>query len=209
MSLGNEVVILGMFMATMVVLGSTSVHPEEAMPEANAYVPSLRQIEFWYPRGNPKTPRNGDGRTTFCGYRTQDGAMSMRNTTARFAGVTFLVLQLWGGTVVLAQEAGRQLTVGKRGEFSLTSETKAGTLTLAPGRYILQHRVTRGDHAFHFVNIIPYEPSVSYVPQGEQKCKLEPLKAKSERTQVYLVDEDGAKRITRIEIKGENVAHVF
>lgn len=145
----------------------------------------------------------------------------MRNTTARFAGVTFLVLQLWGGAVVLAQETAHQMKVGKRDDVTLTSVTKVGNLTLQPGHYILQHRVSHGEHAVHFVNFIPYggEPGHgrTYYPSGpigishtgEQECKLEPLMAKVEQTRVYLVDEDGAKRITRIEIKGENVAHVF
>jgi hypothetical protein len=44
---------------------------------------------------------------------------------------------------------------------------------------------------------------------GEVECKLEPLNAKVKRTQVVFAEEHGAKRITRIEIRGENVAHLF
>jgi hypothetical protein len=147
--------------------------------------------------------------------------MSMRNTTARFAGVTFLVLQLWGGAGVLAQETPHQMKVGKRDDITLTSVTRLGSLTLRPGHYILQHRVSHGEHAMHFVKFIPYggEPGHgrTYYPSGpmgishtgEQMCKLEPLTATAEQTRVFFADENGGKRITKIEIKGENVAHIF
>lgn len=142
----------------------------------------------------------------------------MRNTTARFAGVTFLVLQLWGGAGVLAQETPHQMKVGKRDDITLTSVTKVGSLTLQPGHYIIQHRVSHGEHAMHFVNFIPYMGRRgAYYPTGpigtsdagEQMCKLEPLTASAKHTRVFFADENGGKRITKIEIKGENVAHIF
>lgn len=145
----------------------------------------------------------------------------MKNITAKLVALAFTVLQLWSGTIVLAQGTPNQIKVGKRDDVTLTSVTKVGDLTLQPGHYILQHRVSHGEHAVHFVDFIPYggEPGHgrTYYPSGptgishtgEQACKLEPLKAKATQTQVYFADDNGVQRITRIEIKGENVAHVF
>jgi len=43
----------------------------------------------------------------------------------------------------------------------------------------------------------------------EIKCKMEPLNQKATQTTVSFSEEGGARRVTRIEIAGENVAHVF
>lgn len=40
-------------------------------------------------------------------------------------------------------------------------------------------------------------------------CKTEPLGKKVEETAVHSEERDGVRTITRIEIRGENVAHVF
>lgn len=44
---------------------------------------------------------------------------------------------------------------------------------------------------------------------GDVKCGLEPLGKKVQNTAVYINSECGIPRIPRIEIAGENVAHVF
>lgn len=135
----------------------------------------------------------------------------MNSKTARMAGVAILVLQLWSGTMAAVRGKERQVIVGETGVITLKSVTKVGSLTLQPGRYIFHHSVHRsGGRAVHFVMFSPLlKGGISPSQPSEQECQLEPLHAKATRTRVFLVDEDGGKRITRIEIKGENVAHVF
>ncbi len=94
------------------------------------------------------------------------------------------------------------IKVGKKGDISISNETRAGDLVLKPGRYLIQHRVDGSDHSIHFVR-----PSGTEV--GEVKCRLEPLEKKARFTKVYNMKEDGGYRITRVEVTGENVAHLF
>ena len=143
----------------------------------------------------------------------------MKNTLAKLVIVGLLIPQLGSGLTVLGGTGEQGLKVGKEDDITLTSVTKVGSLTLQPGHYILQHRVKHGEHAVHFVKFIPYgggEPGKGrpYYPfsateVGEQQCKLEPLTTPATQTNVFFVDDDGTQRITRIEIKGENVAHLF
>jgi hypothetical protein len=150
------------------------------------------------------------------------GGMQMKNTIARSVALSFLLLQLWNGIVINGQTTQQPVKVGKRDDITITSVTKVGNITLQPGHYILQHRVSHGKHAVYFVKFIPYGggrpvKGRPYYPTGsegtsqagDQECKLEPLPTKAKHTHVFFVDDYGAQRITRIEIKGENVAHVF
>lgn len=133
--------------------------------------------------------------------------------------LTFLILQVWA--VGFARETLNKIKTGIRDEITLSSVTKVGTLTLQPGQYILEHRMSHGKHAMHFVSFIPYGGlpghGRTYYPSGpmgisevgKQACELEPLKAKVEQTRIFLAEENGVKWISRIEIKGENVAHLF
>ena len=149
----------------------------------------------------------------------------MQDGKAKLVISAFLILLL--GVVSFAQETTDQVRVGKEDDITLSSVTKVGTLTLWPGYYILRHKTSHEKHAMHFVSFIPYGgirghgrtyyPAGYSLPSsrmgrfqvGEVECKLEPLNAKVKRTQVVFAEEHGAKRITRIEIRGENVAHLF
>jgi hypothetical protein len=119
--------------------------------------------------------------------------------------------------VVVATAADQQvIKVGKKGEMMFDEETRIGDLTLKPGHYQLQHRVEGADHVVHFIELKgihrnPYYQSgaTGEAHPGEVKCRLEPMNAKASRTAVTVSKEGGVRRITRIEIEGENVAHVF
>ncbi len=71
------------------------------------------------------------------------------------------------------------------------------------------------DHFVHFTELtkdLPYRPGSGGTPKahpGEAKCKLEPLGKKATQTKVYSTKEDGTYRVTRVEVAGENVAHLF
>lgn len=115
----------------------------------------------------------------------------------------------------MAQGKEQVLKVGKNGKIELSEETKVGELTLKPGPYKVQHRVAGSDHFIHFIELtkpIPYRSGSGDTPKshpGEVMCKIEPLNEKIAETKVYLKKEDGMMRITRIEISGENVAHLL
>lgn len=118
-------------------------------------------------------------------------------------------------TTVAAAADQQVIKVGKKGEVMLSQETQVGDLTLKPGHYQMQHRVDGEDHMIHFTELKgmhnpshPGGPTGTAHP-GEVKCRLEPMNAKASQTAVTMSTEGGVRRITRIEIAGENVAHVF
>lgn len=129
-----------------------------------------------------------------------------------------LSLLLW--TVTVAHAAGQKehaLKVGKKGEITLTQQTKVGDRMLEAGTYVVQHRASHGDHFVRFLELKQVEYSTTeisntYTEQdnvGEIKCRIEPATAPIRETNVYTVNEGGAPRITKVAIKGENVIHVF
>jgi hypothetical protein len=114
----------------------------------------------------------------------------------------------------------KTLKTGKKGEITLTQATKVGDLTLQPGTYVVQHRVS-GDH--HFVRFIELKTltALDVSPEtmgwytytaennaGEIKCRVEPAGKSIEATTVTVAG-DGGPKITRVAIKGESVVHVL
>lgn len=119
-------------------------------------------------------------------------------------------------SVTVATAADQQvIKVGKKGEVKFSQDTQVGDLTLKAGNYQMQHRVEGSDHMIHFTELKggdnPYYPSgpTDKAHLGEVKCRLEAMSAKAKETRVTVSTEGGVRRITRIEIQGENVAHVF
>lgn len=116
--------------------------------------------------------------------------------------------------VSIAAAADQQIIkVGKKGEIMLDQVTKIGDITLKPGEYQVQHRV---DGQSHFIQFVAFKSSHhpltawSGTPGvGGVKCSLETLPTKSSVTQVTIDTSGGERRVIRIEIAGENVAHVF
>ena len=102
------------------------------------------------------------------------------------------------------QQMSQQIKVGKTGDMRFDEETRVGDLVLPPGEYRFVHRVAGEDHFVQFVR------AGKSTQLGGVKCQLEPLAKKASRTAVFATEEGGgARRITRIEVAGENVAHVF
>jgi hypothetical protein len=128
-------------------------------------------------------------------------------------------LLLWTVTVSASPaQKEHALKVGKKGEVTLTLQSKVGDIVLPPGTYVVQHRVSDGDHFVRFVELkqggvqpateLPY----SYTEKdkaGEVKCRVEPAAGRVKYTAVYTVTEGGVVRITKVEIRGEDVVHVF
>ena len=113
----------------------------------------------------------------------------------------------------VAAEHEHALKVGKTGEVTFSKETKVGDMTLKPGRYKFQHRVEGDDHFVHFTEWTkPYPAGSTGAPKahpGEMKCRIEPLNKKVSATTIFTVDEGAFQRLTKVEVGGENVAHVF
>jgi len=108
----------------------------------------------------------------------------------------------------------QELKVGKKGDIQFNEETIVGDLRLKAGRYQIQHRVDGADHLMHFTELTKGLPSgvgggSPKSHPGEVKCRLEPLDKKASRTTVFVVQEGGARRVTRILVAGENVTHAF
>jgi hypothetical protein len=131
--------------------------------------------------------------------------------------VTTAVLLL---TVAFASAANEQvIKVGNKGEVIFSQPTQLGDVTLPPGNYIFQHRASGDDHFVKFVGAKEMEHSntamtgkhmqVGPTTSGEVKCAVEPLNHKVTQTAIYIDTDSGVRKITRIEIAGENVAHVF
>lgn len=103
------------------------------------------------------------------------------------------------------QEQG-MVEVGNKGEVSFAVETKVGDLTLRPGLYRFQHRVENGEHYVRFTEL---EKRGIKGVAGEVRCAIEPAGEEFSRTAIFSLDEGGVKRVTRIEVRGENAVHVF
>ena len=115
-------------------------------------------------------------------------------------------------------EQEHEIEVGKNDDVRFTAEMKIGSETLAPGVYRLQHRSEGQDHSIQFSRLGGVSPrSYTWVvaaPGGAKKagqasCRVEPLDQKVDKTSVYSRKENGAERVTKILVRGENVAHIF
>jgi len=128
-------------------------------------------------------------------------AKQLRTLAAAFVA---LILALCMGAAIAANQD-HNMQAGKKTEISLSKPAHVGDVTLAPGRYIFQHEVSGGSHIAMFKG-----PSGTVTALNvEVKCTNEPLKQKVAITSVTVENIGGVDRITRIEIAGENVAHVF
>lgn len=144
----------------------------------------------------------------------------MKLTPLMLAGLACLLL--WTVTVAAASEQKEHAQkVGKKGEITLTQQTKIGDRVLKPDTYVVQHRASGDQHFVRFVEL-KQVPAVAggegagspytYTEQdkaGEIKCRVEPATAPIKETTVYTVTEGGVPRITKVAIKGEEVMHVF
>ncbi len=112
----------------------------------------------------------------------------------------------------------QELKVGRSEDVSFAREVRVGEVTLKPGKYRVRHRVGSADHFVHFEALATTVPSAQKIgtglsvpagQAGEIKCRLEPLGAKVRETTLHLLNEEGGQRLTKVLIRGENVAHVF
>jgi hypothetical protein len=122
-------------------------------------------------------------------------------------------------SVTVASAADEQvIKVGKKGDVVFQQPTQIGDTTLPPGHYVFQHRVSGDQHFVKFVGAKEMEHSGSTMTAPMQvgprtteeiKCTVEPLAQKVKHTSIYSDTGSGVRKVTRIEVAGENVAHVF
>jgi hypothetical protein len=121
--------------------------------------------------------------------------------------------------ITIAAAADQQvIKVGKKGEVVFDQPTQVGDVTLSPGHYVIQHRVSGEDHFVKFVGAKEMQHSgttmtmpmqIGATTSKEIKCAVEPLNQKATQTAVHIDTSSGSRKVTRIEVAGENVAHVF
>lgn len=128
---------------------------------------------------------------------------------------------LWSLTAAAAPaQKEHALKVGKKGEITLTHQTKVGNMVLQPDTYVIQHRVSGGHHFVRFVELRQVEAQPTNAEQapytyteadkaGEVNCRVEPAAGPVKETTAYTVAAGGIVRITKVAIKGEDVLHVF
>lgn len=129
--------------------------------------------------------------------------------------ITTLTLVALLTTVTLASGSDT-IVAGKKGEIIFSEPHRFGETMLPAGHYRIQHRVSGNDHFIHFTELKMFRNehigrSVDNVKDTypEVLCKTEPLGRKASQTAVHADDRDGVRQITRIEVRGENVAHIF
>lgn len=128
------------------------------------------------------------------------------------AVLVFLVL---ASSFMFAAGNPETIKVGKTGDIVLSENTVLGDVTLVPGHYYLKHEVAGSDHFVHFTqqkHVNQHDLTskmMGAAHPGMTKCAIEPLDKKAQQTAVTIDTADGVRRIKRIEIAGENVAHLF
>ncbi|MDP2858739.1 MAG: hypothetical protein Q8P50_12275 [Bacillota bacterium] len=105
-----------------------------------------------------------------------------------------------------AAENDQVMKIGKRGQVNFDAEVKVGEVTLKPGQYTVQCRRDGSDHVMRFT---PARARGSAAETTEVKCGKEMLPRKVSAGSVHSHKDGDVVRLTRIEIAGENVAHVF
>jgi hypothetical protein len=108
-----------------------------------------------------------------------------------------------------------QLHTGKTGNLTIPEPTIIGNVTLQPGEYEVKHVNDRTGHYVEFARMTkaearsPYYYNLTYNREivARLNCSLEPLHAKVKQTALLASAEKGQP--TGLEIRGENVKHVF
>lgn len=113
-----------------------------------------------------------------------------------------------------------QVESNDEGEITLTRPVKVGELTLAPGTYLLQGKVSGGRHVIRFMQVKKVEKFMAtrvytgwYTETeeheaGEAACRLDPLGATVQSTTMTLAGKDETAQVTQVMIKGEDHVHI-
>ncbi len=109
-------------------------------------------------------------------------------------------------------KTGDAARVGKTASFSFSHATQVGNVELQPGDYTVRHRVIGSEHfmVFQRTEENPYWGTTGDVGKPQRvECKMEPLSTKVSDTTASFEPEGNIEKLTKIEIAGENVEHLF
>lgn len=104
--------------------------------------------------------------------------------------------------------------VGKSGHITLTQETKVGDTLLAPGYYEIRHKHSATSHYMEFTLVTEndlntdVQPVYDWQVVAKVPCAMESLSNPVARTAARLSG-GAVAQLTSLEIRGENVEHVF
>jgi uncharacterized SAM-binding protein YcdF (DUF218 family) len=128
--------------------------------------------------------------------------MNAKQLRTLTAGLAVMILLLFTGAGIRANQG--DMKAGKKATIALLQPARVGGVTLPAGQYVFQHVVSAGQHFATFQG-----PKGRVATTQKVQCTNESLKQKVSQTSVTVEDIGGVKTVTRIEIAGEDVAHVF
>jgi hypothetical protein len=142
----------------------------------------------------------------------------MKNRWLVLSTAVMVAAIVMSGITIAAAADQQVVKVGKKGDIVLQEPTQVGDITLPAGNYVVQHRVSGEDHFIKFVGAKEMQHAGSSMTttmqmgpttSKEMKCTVEPLNQKVKQTAVFIDNSSGMRKVTRIEVAGENVAHIF
>ncbi len=121
----------------------------------------------------------------------------------------------YGANAANANAHSDHFKVGEEGHITLTQQTMVSNATLPPGDYEVRHRRSATGHFVEFTRVVanyttpqqklsPYD----WVVAAKVPCTMRPLNAIVTRTSLD-TSKGAAAHIIGLEIRGENVEHVF
>lgn len=131
-----------------------------------------------------------------------------------------LIAATLGFASAWAAQKEQVLESNDEGEITLTRPARVGELTLPPGTYLLQGKVSGGRHVIRFMQVKKVEKFMAkrvytgwYTETEEHKagevaCRLEPLGATVQSTTMTIAGADDTARVMRVMIKGEDHVHI-
>jgi hypothetical protein len=126
---------------------------------------------------------------------------------------------LW--TVSAAAQQTTAIEINDHNQITFAQPTQAGTLTLQPGTYFLQHHTSKGQDFIRFMRVEKSEKlrltraytgwytDTDLIKVGEAKCQVERLRTEAETTKVTVTSEEGQTSITQVMIKGKRAMYTF
>ena len=123
-------------------------------------------------------------------------------------GALFITATAWA-------KGGETVRVGKTATITFAHETQVDNVMLKPGDYTVKHRVVGGDQYMVFQRVEAADPEYDLDGGGsigkpiQVQCRMEPLGAKVSDTTASFDREGNIDKLTKIDIGGENVEHLF
>lgn len=141
----------------------------------------------------------------------------MSKTITPISMLGLLLVMPMGVSAQHASEHDHEMQVGKKGDFMFDQTMQVGDVTLPAGHYSFQHRVDGSEHYVLFTALKGKRDSFSGAERpasgakdlGEVKCRIEQLDGKAKVTKIHWSKQGDSGLISRVEVKGETVAHIF